>query len=98
MKSVSFTAALILAASCLSASAQQSQTTIESRSFYDRNGSFAGSSSRLNNGTTSVYDRNGSYAGQSIRNSDGTTSVYDRNGHFTGSAVNTTPPGSLPRR
>jgi hypothetical protein len=75
----------------------QPQTTIESRSFYDRNGGLAGSSSTLKNGTTSLYDARGSYAGQSIRNSDGTTSLYDRNGHFTGSTVNTSPPGS-PRR
>jgi hypothetical protein len=62
----------------------------QTRSFYDRNGGFAGSSSSLNN-TTSFSDRNGRFDGSTIRNSDGTTSVYDRNGHFTGSAVNTSP-------
>ena len=63
----------------------------QTRSFYDRNGSFAGSSSSQNN-TTSFSDRNGRFDGSTIRNSDGTTSVYDRNGHFTGSSVNTSPP------
>jgi hypothetical protein len=65
------------------------------RSFYDGNGSFAGSSSSHNN-NTSFSDRNGRFDGSAIRNSDGTTSFYDRNGHFTGSAVNTSP--ATPRR
>jgi hypothetical protein len=59
-----------------------------SRSFYDRNGSFAGSSSTHGN-STSFTDRNGRFDGTSIKNSDGTTSVYDRNGHFVGSSTNT---------
>lgn len=74
--------------------AQQSQTTIDSKSFYDRNGSFAGSSSTLKNNSTSFSDRDGKFSGSAIRNSDGTTSVYDARGHFTGSGVNTMPPGS----
>jgi hypothetical protein len=61
-----------------------------SRSFYDRNGSFAGSSVTRGN-ATSFTDRNGRFDGTAIRNSDGTTSLYDRNGHFTGSVTNTTP-------
>jgi hypothetical protein len=61
-----------------------------SRSFYDRNGSFAGSSVTRGNETT-FTDRNGRFDGTSIKNSDGTTSVYDRNGHFTGSVTNTGP-------
>jgi hypothetical protein len=60
----------------------------EERSYYDRNGSFAGSS--VSGGNKSSYtDRNGSFAGSAVRNSNGTTSVYDRNGHFTGSSVTT---------
>jgi hypothetical protein len=59
-----------------------------SRSFSDRNGSFAGSSVTRGN-ATSFYDRNGSFAGSAIKNSDGTTSLYDRRGRFTGSM---TPP------
>ena len=63
---------------------------LNTRSFYDRNGSFAGSSSQQRN-TTSFSDRNGRFDGTSIRNSDGTTSLYDRNGHFSGSVTNTSP-------
>ena len=62
----------------------------QTRSFYDRNGSFAGSSSTYNGGkSTSFYDRNGSFAGSAVRNSNGTTSFYDKNGSFTGSVVTT---------
>jgi hypothetical protein len=61
-----------------------------SRSFYDRNGSFAGSLVTRGN-ETSFTDRNGRFDGTTIRNSDGTTSFYDKNGHFTGSVINTTP-------
>jgi hypothetical protein len=61
-----------------------------SRSFYDRNGSFAGSSVTRGN-STSFTDRNGRFDGAAIRNSDGTTSFYDKSGHFTGSVTNTTP-------
>jgi hypothetical protein len=62
------------------------------RSFYDRNGSFAGSSTTYNAGrNTSFYDKSGSFAGSAIRNSDGTTSFYDARGRFTGSVINTSP-------
>jgi hypothetical protein len=57
----------------------------QSRAFYDRNGSFSGSTIQHGN-STSAYDRAGRFDGTAIRNSDGTTSFYDRNGHFTGSA------------
>lgn len=60
-------------------------------SFYDRNGSFAGSTSTRGNSTT-FTDRNGRFDGTAIQNSDGTTSFYDRSGHFTGSRSNTTQP------
>ena len=60
------------------------------RSFYDRNGSFAGSSATRGN-STSFSDRNGRFDGSAIKNSDGTTSVYDARGHFTGSSTNMTP-------
>lgn len=64
----------------------------QTRSYYDHNGSFAGTTNRHgNDNTTSAYDRSGSFAGSSIRNSDGTTSFYDRSGHFTGSSVDTYP-------
>jgi hypothetical protein len=61
-----------------------------SRSFYDRNGSFAGSSVTRGN-STSFTDRNGRFDGTAIKNSDGTTSFYDARGRFTGSSTNTTP-------
>jgi hypothetical protein len=61
-----------------------------SRSFYDRSGSFAGSTTTRGN-STSAYDRNGRFDGSAIKNSDGTTSFYDSRGRFTGSSTNTTP-------
>jgi hypothetical protein len=61
-----------------------------SRSFYDRNGSFAGSSVTHGN-QTSFTDRNGRFDGTAIKNSDVTTSFYDARGRFTGSLTNTTP-------
>jgi hypothetical protein len=76
--------ALFLVAKCSAASAE------ESKSFYNKNGSFVGSSSTRDN-STSFSDRNGHFDGTAIKNSNGTTSLYDRNGHFTGSVVNTTP-------
>ena len=61
----------------------------QQRSFYDRNGSFAGSS--IDHGKdASFYDRDGKFSGTAIRNSDGTTSFYDKSGHFTGSSIDTT--------
>jgi hypothetical protein len=80
--------ALFLATAVSAASAQ-------TRSFWDRNGSFAGSSVTRDN-STSFTDRNGRFDGSAIRNSNGTTSFYDRNGHFTGST--TTQPAPAPKR
>jgi hypothetical protein len=62
-----------------------------SDAFYDRNGSFAGSTITHGN-STSAYDQAGRYDGQAIRNSDGTTSFYDHSGHFVGSRSSTTQP------
>ena len=62
-----------------------------SKSYFDRNGSFAGSSVTRGNSTT-FTDRNGRFDGSVIRNSNGTTSVYDARGRFTGSSTNTTQP------
>jgi hypothetical protein len=75
---------IIITALCIatSAAAQQSNT----RSFYDRNGAYAGSARRNPDSSSSSFtDRNGRYDGTERRNSDGTTSFYDRNGHFSGS-------------
>ena len=63
--------------------------TAEERSFYDKNGSFAGSSNTYNAGKNTTFtDKDGRFNGSAIRNSDGTTSLYDKSGHFTGSVVN----------
>jgi hypothetical protein len=78
-----FAALALIICIVTSATAQQSNT----RSFYDRNGAYAGSARRNpDSGSASFTDRNGSFAGSERRNSDGSTSFYDRNGHFSGSA------------
>jgi len=64
----------------------QSTTT---RSFYDRNGSFAGQSFTYGR-STSYSDRTGSYSGSSIRHGN-STSFYNKNGSYIGSTVNTGP-------
>jgi hypothetical protein len=67
------------------------ESAAQTRSFYDKSGSFAGSSSIYNAGrNTSFYDRNGGFAGSAIRHGN-STSFYDKNGHFTGSVINTSP-------
>jgi hypothetical protein len=82
--------AAILAATL--ASADPFDRTDQTRSYFDHNGNFAGSSNTHgNDNTTSGYDRNGHFSGSAIRNSDGTTSLYDGRGHFTGSVTNTSP-------
>jgi len=62
-----------------------------SRSYYDKGGSFAGSTITRGN-STNAYDKSGHLSGTVIRNSNGTSSFYDGRGHFTGSSVNTTQP------
>jgi hypothetical protein len=73
-----------VAASGIGAHAQ----TAPSRSYYDSNGHFAGSSSTsgTNGNTTTFTDRNGHFNGSAIRNSDGSRSFYDGRGHFSGSS------------
>src|SRR6266567_7703019 len=56
----------------------------QTRSFYDRSGSFAGSS-HSHGSSTSFYDKSGRFSGSAIHNSDGTTSFYDQSGKFRGS-------------
>jgi hypothetical protein len=91
MKRLDLMVGVLLVAAILGATLANADP-LDTRSFYDRNGGFAGSSSAHQN-TTSYSDRDGRFSGSSIRNSDGTTSLYDRNGHFTGSVVNTSPSG-----
>jgi hypothetical protein len=57
------------------------------RSFYNGNGSFAGSSVTRGN-SSSFYGSNGSFAGSAIRHGN-STSFYDGQGRFTGSSINT---------
>jgi hypothetical protein len=75
--SLALAVAVVFTVRIISSHAQQSN-------FFDKNGSYAGSS--VDHGRTTTFtDRNGRFDGTSIRNNDGTTSLYDRNGHFTGS-------------
>jgi hypothetical protein len=60
-----------------------------SRSFYNGNGTFAGSSVTRGK-STSFYDHQGRFAGSSI-NYGRSTSFYDGRGRFTGSSINTGP-------
>jgi hypothetical protein len=80
-------ASLSLAAVVIATGASAEDARKSSRSFYDRNGSFAGSSVTRGS-STSVYDARGSFAGSAIRNSDGTTSFFNGRGSFVGSSVN----------
>jgi hypothetical protein len=76
-----------------SSSRAQTSATVrdQTRSYYDRNGSFSGSS--IDHGKdASFYDRDGKFSGSAVRNSDGTTSFFDKSGHFTGSSKSTTQP------
>jgi hypothetical protein len=59
------------------------------RSFYNANGSFAGSSVTRGK-STSFYNSNGSFAGTSIRHGN-QTSTYDGRGRYTGSIIHTGP-------
>jgi Protein of unknown function (DUF4236) len=59
------------------------------KSFYNANGSFAGSSIMRGN-SSSFYDGQGRFSGSSIRHGN-STSFYDGSGHYTGSSINTSP-------
>src|SRR5262249_43011084 len=59
------------------------------RSYYDRSGSFAGSSNSHGN-TESYYDKSDHFSGSAIRNSDGTTSYFGPDSKFRGSSTDTT--------
>jgi hypothetical protein len=91
MKRLLLAATLALAAIAPASLMAPAKAETQTRSFYNGNGSFAGSSVTRGS-STSVYDRNGRFDGSVIRNSNGTTSVYDKSGHFTGSSTNTTQP------
>jgi len=82
---------LFIVGSLGSSSSVRAEPRNQTRSYFDRNGSFSGSS--IDHGKdASFYDRGGKFSGSAIRNSDGTTSFYDKSGHFTGSSHSTTQP------
>jgi hypothetical protein len=61
----------------------------QSRSFYDGQGRYAGSSTTRGN-SSSFYGSNGSFAGSAIRRGKSTT-FFDGQGNFVGSSINTGP-------
>jgi hypothetical protein len=61
----------------------------QTRSFYDGQGQFAGSSVTRGN-SSSFYGSNGSFTGSSVRNGN-SRSFYDDQGRFVGSSINTGP-------
>jgi hypothetical protein len=61
----------------------------QTRSFYNGNGSFAGSSVTRGN-SSSFYNGSGSFAGSSVRHGN-STSFYDGQGRYSGSSVGTSP-------
>ena len=63
----------------------------QSRSFYNANGSFAGSAVTRGS-SSSFYGSNGSFAGSAVRHGN-SRSFYDGQGRYTGSVIDT-----LPRR
>jgi hypothetical protein len=69
------------------ASAQSTITT--SKSFYDKNGSFAGTAQQRGN-SSSYYDGQGRFNGSSVQHGN-QTSYYDKNGSYSGSTINTGP-------
>jgi hypothetical protein len=79
-----FAAAFPLLAFVAVAGAQTS-----TKSFYNKNGSFAGSSVTRGN-SSSFYNERGSFAGSAIRHGN-STSFYDGHGRYTGSSINTGP-------
>ena len=79
----------ILIAAALIALAMPAAAQTATRSFYNANGSFAGSSTTR--GTSSnFYGSNGSFAGGSVRHGN-STDFYDAQGRYTGSVIHTGP-------
>jgi hypothetical protein len=61
----------------------------QSRSYYDGQGRFAGSSTTRGN-SSSFYGGNGSFAGSAVRHGN-SRSFYDGQGRYTGSVIDTSP-------
>jgi hypothetical protein len=79
----------ILIAAAIIALAMPAAAQTATRSFYNGNGSFAGSSVTRAN-SSSFYDHQGSFVGSSVRHGT-STSLYDGQGRYTGSSINTGP-------
>jgi hypothetical protein len=77
--------ALIVAALAMTVTSASAQ----SRSYYDEQGRFAGSSTTRGD-SRSFYGSNGQFAGSAIRNGN-STSFYDGQGRYSGSSVGTSP-------
>ena len=61
----------------------------QTRSYYNANGSFAGSSTTRGN-SSSFYNGSGSFAGSATRQGKW-TNFYDQQGRYSGSSVGTSP-------
>jgi len=75
-----FQVIVVLAAMAIPASAQTA-----SRTYYDGQGRFAGSSVTRGS-SSSFYGSNGQFAGSAIRNGN-TSSFYDAQGRFVGTSI-----------
>lgn len=76
---------LALAVALMIAGVTSTPAVAGSTSFYNRNGSYAGSAI-TRNGHTTYTNASGAYIGSSITRGR-TTTVYDRNGSFAGSST-----------
>jgi uncharacterized membrane protein len=76
------TLALIAALLALASTTAHAQTS--SRSFYDSQGRFSGSTITTPRGDSSSYDRSGQFQGSAIKRDDGSTTFFDRQGRYIG--------------
>jgi hypothetical protein len=74
---------IILFAAMAASNSARSQTS----SFFDKNGSFAGSSVRTSPSSQSFFDKSGRFEG-TTKTIGNQTIIYDKNGHFQGSMFN----------
>jgi hypothetical protein len=80
---------VLIMATILAVLAQEASAESITKSFYDKSGSFAGSSVQRNN-QSSYYDRSGRFDGSSVQHGN-STSYYDHAGRYSGSTINTGP-------
>ena len=81
---LNLTLAAAMAVTITAAHAEQN-----TRNFYDKHGSFAGTARTHGNATT-FTDKHGRFVGSAIDRGNG-MALYDRHGHFTRSVVRPTP-------